>query len=193
MATMTRTAPAGSAGSAASPAAAATAAPVSAPDARQIAIRPATPEDAGRVYQLITENLVSGHLLARPLGEVELHVPRFLVATDGEKVVGCGELARLSPTVAEVRSLVVDGPRRGAGVGRRLLDALIAAAVAQRFPRLCAFTHEARPFVRAGFSIVPHPWVPAKIAADCQSCDLFRRCRQYAVVLDLPQTRGARR
>ena len=162
----------------------------SAPGAREIAIRPATAGDAGRVYELITENLVSGHLLARPLGEVELHVPRFLVATDGDDVVGCGELARLSPAVAEVRSLVVAGPRRGTGVGGRLLEALIAEAVSQRFPRLCAFTHQARPFVRAGFSIVPHPWVPAKIAADCQTCDLFRRCRQYAVVLDLKRTAG---
>ena len=162
-----------------------------APGAREILIRPATTEDAGRVYQLITENLISGHLLARPLGEVELHVPRFLVATDGAEVVGCGELARLSPTVAEVRSLVVEAPRRGTGVGRHLLEALIAEAVSQRFPRLCAFTHQARPFVRAGFSIVPHPWVPAKIAADCQTCDLFRRCRQYAVVLDLQRKTGA--
>jgi len=145
------------------------------------------------VYQLIAENLVSGHLLARPLGEVELHVPRFLVAADGDEVVGCGELARLSAGVAEVRSLVVDAARRGTGLGRRLLDALIAEAVAQRFPRLCAFTHQARPFVRAGFSIVPHPWVPAKIAADCQVCDLFRRCRQYAVVLDLQRPAGAGR
>ena len=165
----------------------ATAAPP-APAGREAVIRPAAASDAGRVYQLITENLVSGHLLARPLGEVELHVPRFLVADDGGAVVGCGELARLSPAVAEVRSLVVDGPRRGTGVGRRLLDALIAEAVAQRVPRLCAFTHQARPFVRAGFSIVPHPWVPAKIAADCRTCDLFRRCRQYAVVLDLQRT-----
>ncbi len=170
----------------------ATAAPP-APDARQIVIRPATTADAEPVYQLITENLVSGHLLARPLGEVELHVPRFLVATDDDHVVGCGELARLSPTVAEIRSLVVDGPRRGAGVGRRLLHALVAEAVVQGFPRLCAFTHRARPFVRAGFSIVPHPWVPAKLAADCQTCDLFRRCRQYAVVLDLQRKAGARR
>lgn len=166
------------------------AAPHAAP-VRGIAIRPATAADAGRVYQLITENLVSGHLLARPLGEVELHVPRFLVATDGEDVVGCGELARLSPAVAEIRSLVVDASRRGGGIGRRLLDALITEAMSQRFPRLCAFTHQARPFVRAGFSIVPHPWVPAKIAADCQTCDLFRRCRQYAVVLDLKRTAGA--
>ncbi len=159
-----------------------------APD--RIGIRPAVAGDAPRVYQLITENIETGHLLARPLGEVELHVPRFLVATIGERVVGCGELAELSRKVAEVRSLVVADGHRGAGIGPRLLDALIAEATAQRVPRLCAFTHEARPFVRAGFSIVPHTWVPEKIAADCATCDLFRRCRQYAVVLDLGRKAG---
>lgn len=156
----------------------------------RVGIRPAVAGDAPRVYRLITENLEAGHLLARPLGEVELHVPRFLVATIGERVVGCGELAELSPKVAEVRSLVVADGHRGSGIGRRLLEALIAEALAQRVPRLCAFTHEARPFVRAGFSIVPHTWVPEKIAADCRTCDLFRRCRQYAVVLDLGRETG---
>jgi len=36
-----------------------------------------------------------------------------------------------------------------------------------------------------GFSIVPHIWVPEKVAHDCTSCALFRRCGQYAVTLPL--------
>jgi hypothetical protein len=36
-----------------------------------------------------------------------------------------------------------------------------------------------------GFSIVPHPWIPEKIEADCHTCPLFRRCGQYAVTLSL--------
>ena len=36
-----------------------------------------------------------------------------------------------------------------------------------------------------GFTIVPHMWVPEKIAHDCTSCPLFRRCGQYAVTLPL--------
>jgi hypothetical protein len=39
--------------------------------------------------------------------------------------------------------------------------------------------------VRLGFSIVPHIWVPEKIAHDCTACPLFRRCGQYAVTLAL--------
>jgi hypothetical protein len=32
---------------------------------------------------------------------------------------------------------------------------------------------------------VPHTWVPEKIARDCTSCALFRRCGQHALVLPL--------
>ena len=51
--------------------------------------------------------------------------------------------------------------------------------------RLCAFAHDPAFFVRRGFSIVPHTWVPEKIAHDCFSCPLFRNCGQYAIVLEL--------
>ncbi len=36
-----------------------------------------------------------------------------------------------------------------------------------------------------GFTIVPHIWVPEKIAHDCTGCALFRRCGQHAVMLAL--------
>jgi len=53
------------------------------------------------------------------------------------------------------------------------------------FATLCAFTHQPSHFVKMGFTIVPHMWVPEKIAHDCTACPLFRRCGQYAVTLPL--------
>ena len=150
-----------------------------------VAIRPAGADEAPILFQLITDNLEIGHLLPRPLGEVVLHVPRFLVAAGPDGIAGCAELAQLGPRVAEVRSLVVSEAHRRHGIGRLLLGAIVARAREQGYPRLCAFTHDPRPFIRIGFSIVPHQWVPEKIATDCHSCIWFRRCRQYAVILDL--------
>ena len=155
-----------------------------------VTIRPALANDATRVYELIKDNVKTGHLLARSIEEVTLHVPRFFVATKNNKVIGCAELTRLSKTVAEVRSLVVDTEHRNIGIGSHLLSALVTQAVSLRVPRVCAFTHQARPCIHAGFSVVPHPWVPEKIISDCQECDLFRRCHQFAVVLDLKQLSG---
>ena len=153
-----------------------------------VMIRPAEADEAADLFRLITDNLETGHLLPRPLGEVVLHTPRFLVAAAPPGVVGCAELTRLGPRVAEVRSLVVSEPFRGQGIGTRLLTQILARARRQGYPSLCAFTHDPRPFVRLGFSIVPHPWVPEKIATDCHTCIRFRRCQQYAVEIDLGHT-----
>jgi N-acetylglutamate synthase-like GNAT family acetyltransferase len=74
---------------------------------------------------------------------------------------------------------------RGLGLGRRIVDELRHQARLTGYEKLCAFTHEPGYFVRLGFSMVPHPWVPEKIAHDCQGCELFRRCGQHAVTLAL--------
>ncbi len=156
---------------------------------RDVVIRAAGAGEATVLFRLIADNLETGHLLPRPLDEVERHAPRFLVAAAAAGVIACGELAELGGRVAEVRSLVVTPSHRSRGVGTRLLAALVKTAREHGYPLLCAFTHDPRPFLRLGFSIVPHHWVPEKISTDCRSCVWFRRCRQYAVVLDLKRKR----
>ena len=150
-----------------------------------VVIRAAAAGEATALFRLIADNLETGHLLPRTLDEVERHAPRFVVAAAAGRVIACGELAELGGRVAEVRSLVVAPAQRGRGVGTRLLAALVGNAREHGYPLLCAFTHDPRPFLRRGFSIVPHHWVPEKISTDCRACVWFRRCRQYAVVLDL--------
>jgi amino-acid N-acetyltransferase len=147
------------------------------------AVREATAADAPAIHQLITDNLQSGHLLPRSLADVTARASRFAVVVSGEGVVlACGELAPLNASVAEVRSLVVREDARGRRLGRVLVDELRRRARAGRYRTLCAFTHDPRFFVRFGFSIVPHTWLPEKVAADCWSCPQFQQCGQYAVI-----------
>jgi len=150
-----------------------------------VTLRPALADDASAVHSLISENLEVGHLLPRTLIDIERHASRFVVAESDGEVVGCAELAPLSEGVAEVRSLVVALAFRGRRIGTALVDRLAEAATAGGYATLCAFTHEPAHFVRMGFTIVPHVWVPEKVARDCTSCALFRRCGQYAVTLTL--------
>ena len=67
--------------------------------------------DAAAMHRLIAANLEAGHLLPRTIDEIVAHAPRFIVAERDGAVIGCAELAPLSETVAEVRSLVVDAAR----------------------------------------------------------------------------------
>ena len=144
------------------------------------------------IHALITANLSAGHLLPRTFEDVEEHAHRFVVAVSGDAVIGCGELAPLSAEVAEVRSLVVDEACRGQRTGVALVTALADRARELGYVTLCAFTHQPSHFVRLGFSIVPHQWVPEKIAHDCVTCSQFRHCGQYAVSLPLRAGAGLR-
>jgi amino-acid N-acetyltransferase len=148
-------------------------------------IRRGTAADVAPILALIGANLAAGHLLPRTEADVTSHATRFLVVDTAEGVMGCAELAPLSRAVAEVRSLVVDERLRGRGIGSSLVEELKRLARLEGFSTLCAFTHHASHFVRLGFSIVPHQWLPEKIALDCVGCVKFRQCTQYAMVLSL--------
>ena len=170
-------------------------------------LRAAVAADAPALHALIVAHLEEGRLLPRTLSELADHAPRFVVAIQGEqlaiqgeqvagqgaRIVGCAELAPLSKAVAEVRSLVVSHDARQSGLGHRMVEELGRRARREGFARLCAFAHDARFFVRMGFSIVPHTWVPEKIAHDCHSCPLFRNCGQYAIALDLERAHALTR
>ncbi len=150
-----------------------------------VTFRQATTSDASAIHSLISDNLEVGHLLPRTMNDIVAHAARFIVAEWDGGVIACAELAPLSKTVAEVRSLVVAQAARGNQIGPRLVAELAAGGAARGFATLCAFTHQPSHFVKMGFTIVPHMWVPEKIAHDCTSCPLFRRCGQYAVTLPL--------
>jgi amino-acid N-acetyltransferase len=154
---------------------------------QQIVLRAAAAADAPALHALIVAHREEGRLLPRRLDELTVHAARFVVAMIGDQIVGCAELAPLSKEVAEVRSLVVNRDARKLGAGARMVEELAVRARRDGYDRLCAFAHEPAFFVRRGFSIVPHTWVPEKIALDCNGCALFRNCGQYAVVLETDQ------
>jgi len=161
------------------------------PRGRTVVVRTATETDAEAIHALVVSHLADGHLLPRERDEIARHAHRFVVAMRDGDVVACADLAPLSSTVAEVRSLVVDHRARGTGVGGRLIEDLLCRATHAGYERLCAFTHAPAYFVQHGFSIVPHVWLPDKIVTDCHACPHFRACGQYALVRALGLARRA--
>jgi amino-acid N-acetyltransferase len=151
----------------------------------RVTLRSATGADVRRLHALIARNQEEGHLLPRTLDEIGAHAERFVVAERGRRIVACAELAPLSAQLAEIRSLAVDASSRRRGIGARLVDELGQRARRDGFERLCAFTHRPGYFSRMGFSIVPHLWLAEKVFTDCVKCPLFRRCGQYAMLMDI--------
>src|SRR5438552_13931801 len=129
------------------------------PGRGRIRLRTGETADAKKLFALIQANLEEGHLLPRTLGELTVRANQFVVAVRARTIVGCAELAPLSPHVAEVRSLAVEAKARGSGVGAMIVDELRRRARCAGFEKLCAFTHAPGYFINMSFSIVPHSWL----------------------------------
>ena len=152
-----------------------------------LVIRSGVPADAEALESLIRTHQEEGHLLPRDLDDIRRHAARFVVCETGGVIRACAELAPLSASLAEVRSLVVSRDFRRVGLAARLVEEVRQRGIEAGFETICAFTHDARFFVRQNFSIVPHLWLPHKIAKDCVRCPFFRRCAQHAMVLPLKE------
>jgi amino-acid N-acetyltransferase len=163
------------------------------PGQARTTLRTADVSDAKKLHALIQANLQEGHLLPRTLSELTVHTGRFVVALKARRIVGCAELAPLSPHVAEVRSLAVNARARGGRVGVMIVDELRRRARRAGFEKLCAFTHAPGYFIHMGFSIVPHLWLSEKVFTDCVKCPQFRQCGQYAMVVPLDSAFDAER
>ena len=84
----------------------------------------------------------------------------FLVAYDDGMPIGCGAVRRIDAGVAELKRMYVSPAMRGRGVGRALLDALVAEARQLGATRLVLETGPRQPeaialYERAGFVRIP--------------------------------------
>ena len=82
-----------------------------------ISITPARAEDLEGIKALLLANDL-------PTAGVDDHWKTFLIARDGEKLVGCGG-AEAYQFAALIRSIAVDAAYRSHGIGRRLVRQLL--------------------------------------------------------------------
>ena len=125
---------------------------MTAPASRSPAIiRRARPSDAAIISALIDQHVPAGTLLPRAPEFVAERAIDFLVATDRERVVGCVHLEEYSPSLAEVRSIVVDGPHQGRGIGAALVDAVERLARTREYRTLFAVSNNDAFFRSRGY------------------------------------------
>ena len=132
-----------------------------------IRVRPATTGDVKQIQAIRQSIEGSRVLLGRELVDLYEHVPEFLVAVDeNDFVVGAGALHVMWEDLAEVRSLVVAENMRGHGVGRRILDELLARAAGLGVKRVFCLTFETAFFEKYGFEAISDVPVDAETYAE---------------------------
>src|ERR1700719_1632294 len=92
-------------------------------------VRPARTSDVRAIRALINANVASGRLLDKATVTLYEDIQEFLVAERADGMIaGCAAVHVMWEDLAVIRTVAVDASTRGHGVGRRLVDALVAAA-----------------------------------------------------------------
>ena len=120
-------------------------------DQSRLITRRAKETDAWAIKALIDRYVASGTLLPRTLDFIKDYSHEFIVAVDGENIVGCVHLDEYAPSLAELRSLAVDPGYQGRGVGRLLVQATERLATARGYGTLFAVSNDEEFFKRFGF------------------------------------------
>jgi N-acetylglutamate synthase-like GNAT family acetyltransferase len=115
-------------------------------------IRRAHASDAARIAALIDQHVASGTLLPRTPEFIAERAIDYLVATVDGRVVGCVHLEEYSPSLAEVRSIVVDAPYQGRGVGAALVTAVERLAKTREYRTVFAVSNNDAFFRSRGYA-----------------------------------------
>lgn len=117
-----------------------------------IEVRAAKTSDVKGIRKLIDLYAPQRRILSKETVTLFESVQEFIVAVDGDEVVGCGALHVLWEDVAEVRTVAVSEELRGKGVGHQILEKLIERARVVGVKRLFCLTFETEFFGRHGFT-----------------------------------------
>ena len=121
--------------------------------AAPVIVRPATTRDVRGIQAMLEPFVQRRILLGKDLVVLYEATQQFVVAEDPQgNLVGCGALHVLWEDLGEIRTLIVVDEWLHHGVGRGLVEALEANALALGLSRLFCLTFEVDFFVRRGFS-----------------------------------------
>lgn len=119
-----------------------------------IVVRRARVTDVGEIRTIVDAYAQDRILLAKDIVTLYEDVPDFRVAVNSSgRVIGCGAVHVMWEDVAEVRTVAVLPEYRGAGIGRLILDELLATATELGVQRVVCLTFEVEFFTRHGFDV----------------------------------------
>jgi len=151
-------------------------------NAPPLTVRKAAMRDIRPILGIINDYAARGQMLPRTEFEMSEAIRDFTVVTSGKDLLGCGALHFYSPTLAEIRSLAVVEKAKTHGVGRKVVEALIAEAEQYELDAVFAFTYVVEFFRKVGFQPVERGALPLKAWKDCLRCPKFQSCDEVAVL-----------
>ena len=140
----------------------------------QPVIRAATLRDAEEIFALIAQNC--DMLVPRSLGNIVESIDRFVIAQCGDDLVGCAayqihpEIGEAESATVEIVSVAVKAERRRLGIGRLLVEAIVANVRRFMPKEVLVLTFAPEFFSKLGFEVTPKTEVMHKLYTGCMNC-----------------------
>ncbi len=143
--------------------------------------------DIPAMQALVAPEVKDGIILNRTEEEVATTIRSYVLAKDGEKLVGYTALHIHSRRLAEIRSLIVDEDYRGQNVGQRMVQFTLEEAKNIGVEEdVLVLTYLPQFFLKLNFKEIDKEVIPEhKIWADCIKCIHFPICNEVALVYKL--------
>ena len=143
--------------------------------------------DIPAMQALVVSEVKDGIILDRTEDEVATNIRSYVLAKDGDKLVGYTALHIHSRRLAEIRSLIVDEAYRGQNVGQSMVQFTLDEAKNIGVEEdVLVLTYLPQFFLKLNFKEINKEVIPEhKIWADCIQCIHFPICNEVALVYKL--------
>ena len=143
--------------------------------------------DIPAMQALVVSEVKDGIILNRTEDEVATNIRSYVLAKDGDKLVGYTALHIHSRRLAEIRSLIVDEAYRRQNVGQRMVQFTLDEAKNLGVEEdVLVLTYLPQFFLKLNFKEIDKEVIPEhKIWADCIKCIHFPICNEVALVYKL--------
>ncbi|MCB4743496.1 MAG: N-acetyltransferase [Sulfurovum sp.] len=140
--------------------------------------------DIPAMQALVDEKVKDGTILERSEDEMATNIRSYVLAKQGEKLVGYTALHIHSSRLAEIRSLIVNKAYRGKYIGKQMVEFSLEEAKALGVKEdVLVLTYLPDFFEKIGFYEINKETIPEhKIWADCIKCIHFPSCNEVALV-----------
>ncbi|MBE0514729.1 N-acetyltransferase [Sulfurimonas sp.] len=142
--------------------------------------------DIQMMQTLVIPEVESGLILARSSDEIATNIRSYILAKEDGEIVGFCALHIHTPSLAEIRSLVVKESRRGRKIGENLVLRAVEDARMLGLQKVLSLTYRQQFFQNLGFVEIPKESLPEhKIWADCIKCKHFPVCNEVSLIKTL--------
>jgi amino-acid N-acetyltransferase len=147
----------------------------------------ATLSDIPAMQKMVQSEVKDGIILERNDDEVATNIRSYVLAKEGDTLLGYAALHVHSGRLAEIRSLIITDGFRGQNIGKKIvLFALEEAKALNVSEEVLVLTYLPDFFRKMNFVEIAKETIPEhKIWADCIKCIHFPICNEISLVYKL--------